>query len=138
MHMVIFNDPFVSLAQEFEKVFTQPTKTTYPPYNIIKYGDSSVTDEYFLEFAVAGFSKDDISINIDNGVLSIIGEKPDRQFMDGEGYVYKGIAARKFSRSFTLPEHFEVTDAKLEDGMLYIYLWKNIPEEKKPKKISIN
>jgi|LauGreDrversion4_2_1035121.scaffolds.fasta_scaffold86005_1 molecular chaperone IbpA len=137
--MVIFNDPFIgNLAQEFEKVFTQPSKTTYPPYNIVKHGDSSTTEEYFLEFAVAGFSKDNININIDNGILSIVGEKPDRQFMDGEGYVYKGIAARKFSRSFTLPEHFEVTDAKLEDGMLYIYLWKNVPEEKKPKTITIN
>lgn len=136
--MVIFNDPFASFAQEIEKAFAQPTKATYPPYNIIKYGDSSVTDEYFLEFAVAGFSKDDIKISVNNNILSIVGEKPDREFMDGEGYVYKGIAARKFSKSFNLPEHFEVTDAKMEDGMLYVYLWKNIPEEKKPKQISIN
>jgi molecular chaperone IbpA len=129
--MVIFNDPFIgSFAQEFEKAFRTPTNTTYPPHNVIKVND----DKIVMEFAVAGFKKDDISITTEKNVLSIKAEKPDT---DDKNYLYKGIAARKFTRLFDLPEYFEVTDAWFEDGILYIDLIRNIPEEKKPKQITI-
>jgi molecular chaperone IbpA len=130
--MVIFNDPFYgTLAQEFEKLFTQPAKATYPPYNIVKIDD----DKIVMEFAVAGFKKDDISISTEKNVLSIKAEKPETE---EKNYLHRGIAARKFARSFNLPEYFEVESAEFEDGILYIDLIRNIPEEKKPKKISIN
>lgn len=130
--MVIFNDPFYgTLAQEFEKVFVKPTTTSYPPYNIVKIDD----DKIVMEFAVAGFKKDDISITTEKNVLSI---KADRSEADEKKYLHKGIAARKFSRSFSLPEYFEVEKAGFEDGILYIDLVRNIPEEKKPKQISIS
>jgi molecular chaperone IbpA len=131
--MVIFNDPFVSLAQEFEKVFTTTNTTNYPPYNLIKFN----ADEYALQFAVAGFKKDSIDIVVDNGILKISGKAPEPEFEEDAGYVHKGIATRKFSRSFTLPEYFEVDWAGLEDGILSIGLTKHVPEEKKPKTISI-
>lgn len=129
--MVIFNDPFYgTLAQEFEKMFTQPTKATYPPYNVVKIND----DKIVMEFAVAGFKKDEISVTTEKNVLSIKADKPET---DDKTYLHKGIAARKFIRSFNLPEYFEVESAGHEDGILYIDLVKNVPEEKKPKSIKI-
>ena len=130
--MVIFNDPFYgTLAQEFEKVFTKPTTTSYPPYNIVKIDE----DKIVMEFAVAGFKKDEISITTEKNVLSIKADKPEA---DEKTYLHKGIAARKFSRAFNLPEYFEVESAGFEDGILYIDLIRNIPEEKKPKTINSN
>ncbi len=129
--MVIFNDPFYgTLAQEFEKLFTQPTKATYPPYNVVKINDEKIV----MEFAVAGFKKDEINVTTEKNILSIVAERPES---DEKNYLHKGIAARKFSRSFNLPEYFEVESAGHEDGILYIDLVKNVPEEKKPKSIKI-
>ncbi len=123
--------PFGSLAQEFEKAFVKPTNTTYPPYNVVKISD----DKVVMEFAVAGFKRDEISITTEKNVLSIKADKPESE---EKNYLHKGIAARKFSRSFALPEYYEVEYAGFEDGILYIDLVKNVPEEKKPKTISIN
>ena len=88
-----------------------------------------------MEFAVAGFKKDEISITTEKNVLSVKAEKPDA---DDKKYLHKGIAARRFTRSFSLPEYYEVDSAGFEDGILYIDLVRNIPEEKKPKSISIH
>lgn len=122
---------FGNLAQEFEKVFSTTHTSSYPPYNIVKIDD----DKVVMEFAVAGFKKDDISITTEKNVLSIKVDKPES---DDKKYLYKGIAARKFSRSFALPEFYEVASAGFEDGILYIDLIRNIPEDKKPKTININ
>lgn len=124
---------FSNLAQEFEKVFATTHTTNYPPYNVIKFNDN----EYSMQFALAGFKKPDIDITVENGILKISGKSAEPEFEDGAGYVHKGIAARKFSRSFTLPEYFEVDWAGLEDGILSIGLTRHIPEEKKPKQIEI-
>ena len=122
--------PFSDFVQEFEKVFATPHTTTYPPYNVVKIDD----DKIVMEFAVAGFKKDDISITTEKNVLSIKADKPET---DKKAYLHKGIAARKFTRVFTLPEYFEVESAGFEDGILYIDLIRNVPEDKKPKKITI-
>lgn len=118
------------LVQEFDKAFNKPLNTTYPPYNIIKIND----DKIVMEFAVAGFKKDEISIKTEKNVLSISATKPET---DEKEYLHKGIAARKFSRAFNLPEYYEVESAGFEDGILYIDLIKNVPEDKKPKSITI-
>ena len=131
IYMVIFNDPFYgTLAQEFEKLFTQPTKATYPPYNVNKISDEHLV----LEFALAGFNRAGIDISVEKDVLTIKGE---RQEDEGANYIHKGIAARKFTRSFNLPEYFEVDRASMIDGILYVDLYKHVPEDKKPKKITI-
>lgn len=122
--------PFGSLAQEFEKVFAEPVKASYPPYNIVKINE----DKIVMEFAVAGFNKDDISVTTEKNILTIKADKPET---DEKTYLHKGIAARKFTRAFNLPEYFEVESAGFEDGILYIDLIRNVPEEKKPKKITI-
>ncbi len=129
--MVIFNDPFVSLAQEFEKVFTQPVKATYPPYNVIKVDD----DEWIIEFAVAGLNKNHLDVTLHNRILTVKSNSEQTEVPD---YLHKGIANRKFVRSFTLPEHTEVLKAETRDGILSVTLVRVVPEEKKPKSIKID
>jgi len=119
-------DPFFNMG-----LSTMSTpKPSYPPYNIVKIDD----DNLVMEFAVAGFKKDEISVTTEKNVLTIKSTKDDAEEKD---YLYKGIAARKFTRQFTLPEYFEVEGAKVDNGILYIDLIRNIPEEKKPKSIKI-
>jgi molecular chaperone IbpA len=104
----------------------------YPPYNVVKID----SDRFVMEFAVAGFNKKEIDVSVDKGILTVKGEK-DTAEEDTKQYLHKGIAARKFVRSFTLPEYFEVERAGFDDGILYVDLIRNIPEEKKPKTITV-
>jgi molecular chaperone IbpA len=83
---------------------------------------------------VAGFGKEDISLSVDNGTLVISGEIT--EVTDAE-VLHKGIAARKFTRSFALGEYMEVSSASLKDGMLNININRLVPEDKKPKIIKI-
>lgn len=131
---MVITTPFGGLGLDIDKFFSATsTAPAYPPYNVIKFSD----DDYVMEFAVAGFKKDNVSITTEKNVLTVKGEKEDPEFEKNSGYVHKGIAGRKFSRSFTLPEYFEVVGAEMEDGMLLIKLERQIPEEKKPKSIRI-
>lgn len=127
---MVINNTFGALGLDIDKFF-QPQLATqaFPPYNVVKIDE----DKLVMEFAVAGFSKDDISITTEKNVLTVKADKG----TDEKTYLHKGIAARKFTRAFTLPEYFEVKDAWFEDGILYIDLIRNIPEEKKPKTIKI-
>ena len=119
-------DPFFNMGL----TTLNATKPSYPPYNVVKVDD----DHLVMEFAVAGFKKDEISVTTEKNVLTIKSTKDDA---DEKDYLHKGIAARKFTRSFTLPEYFEVESASVDNGILYIDLIRNIPEEKKPKTIKI-
>ena len=101
----------------------------YPHYNIKKLDDN----KWSIELALAGFSKDDIEIEVKDNIMNINGELKSE---DNE-YVYKGISSRKFSKSFTLAEFTECESAKMENGILSITLEKNIPEDKKPQKVKI-
>jgi molecular chaperone IbpA len=129
---MVITTPFGGLGLDIDKFFsTTPATNTYPPYNVVRINDDNIV----MEFAVAGFKKDEISITAEKNVLSINAEKPDA---DDKKYLHKGIAARRFTRSFSLPEYYEVDSAGFEDGILYINLVRNIPEEKKPKSIKIS
>ena len=129
----IFND---HLFIGFNRNLTQlnnvynTNKQSYPPYDLLKLDE----DTYRLSLAVAGFTKEDIGVNVDNGTLVIKGEIT--EVTDAE-VVHKGIAGRKFTRSFALGEYMEVTGADLKDGMLHINIDRIVPEEKKPKTIKI-
>jgi len=101
----------------------------YPHYNIKKLDDN----KWSIELALAGFSKDDIEIEVKDNVMTINGELKE----ENNEYVYKGISSRKFSKSFTLAEFTECESAKMENGILSIILEKNIPEDKKPQKVKI-
>ena len=101
----------------------------YPHYNIKKLDDN----KWSIELALAGFSKDDIEIEVKDNVMTINGELKE----ENNEYVYKGISSRKFSKSFTLAEFTECESATMENGILSIILEKNIPEDKKPQKVKI-
>ena len=125
-------------AVVFDRVFDQlntyarnnATSTGFPPYNIRKGGDYT----YAIEMALAGFSKDDIEIEVAEGLLAVRSVKENDE---NDSNIYRGISYRKFNRKFTLADDIVVNDASLENGMLVISLERIIPEEKKPRKIEI-
>lgn len=106
--------------------------SNYPPYNITKEGDN----EYMIEIACSGFQKSDIEISKEGDVLSVdvIQQQVDNKERE---YLHRGLAFRPFTRKFTLHEHIEVTDAKMENGLLKILLVRNVPDKLLPKKIEI-
>ena len=106
------------------------SSTGFPPYNIRKDGDY----KYVIEMALAGFGKEDIEVEIENGTLTVRSVKENDA---DESVVYRGISYRKFTRKFTLADDIVVNDAKLENGLLNIRLEQVIPEEKKPKLIDV-
>jgi molecular chaperone IbpA len=125
------NDPFFI---GFDRMFDRLTNTTtnqsgFPPYNVRKVDE----DTFVVELAVAGYNKESIKITEHDGSLIIKGERPE----DVEEYLHKGIAGRKFTRSFALGEYMFVNSADLVDGMLYVVVKREVPEEKKPKTIQI-
>ena len=131
--MDLFKDPFfigfnreLDRFNNIQKVNTQ----AYPPYDLLKLDE----DTYKLSLAIAGFSKENINVSVDNGTLVIKGEIVD--VVDAE-VVHKGIASRKFTRTFALGEYMEVTGAEIKNGMLNIDINRVIPEDKKPKAIKI-
>ena len=106
------------------------TSTGFPPYNIRKEGDYN----YVIEMALAGFGKKDIEVEVAEGTLSVRSVKENTE---DESTVYRGISYRKFERKFTLAEDLIVNGATLENGMLTIELERVVPEEKKPRLISV-
>ena len=131
--MDLFNDPFfIGFNRELGRLnqLHQTNSQSYPPYDLLKLDE----DTYQISLAVAGFSKGDIDVLVDNGTLIIKGEIT--EVTDAE-VVHKGIAGRKFVRSFALGQYMEVTGAELKDGMLNISVDRIVPEEKKPKTIKI-
>jgi len=127
---------FVGFDEQFnrmQKLHDDLTKNipNYPPYNIRKTGDNT----YTIEMAVAGFGQSEIDIEIDGGKLIVRGNvAADNEAND---YIFKGIAARAFTRSFAIDDQIEVKDAELFNGMLKIALERLVPEEKKPKKVAV-
>ena len=105
------------------------SSTGFPPYNIRKEGDY----HYVIEMALAGFSKEDIEIEVADGTLSVRSDKKD----DASDNLYRGISFRKFNRKFTLSDDIVVNDAALDNGMLTINLERIVPEEKKPRLIEV-
>tara|TARA_Y100000996_G_scaffold261033_1_gene205455 strand:+ start:64 stop:498 length:435 start_codon:yes stop_codon:yes gene_type:complete len=104
--------------------------SSFPHYNIIK----SENNNYQIVLAVAGYTKKNIEIIHKNNNLTISGELDDSNF----NFIHRGIASRKFQKTFELAEYVDIASAKMENGLLTIELIKNIPDELKPKKISIN
>lgn len=111
---------------------TEKTSAGYPPYNIEVVEENN----YAITVAVAGFKESELNIEVENGVLTVRGKKegdePQRNFL------HQGIANRSFERKFNLADHIEVIDADLADGLLTVFLKKEIPEAMKPRKIAIN
>lgn len=137
----LFNDNFNKLtpyAVGYDRIFdhlsryvdNNTTSTGFPPYNIRKEGDYN----YVIEMALAGFGKSDIEVEVTEGTLSV---KSVKENTEDESTVYRGISYRKFDRKFTLAEDLVVNGATLENGMLLIDLERVVPEEKKPRLITV-
>ena len=122
----------------FDRVFDAVTRlhtveggqsNSFPPYNIKKLD----SENYEIQIALAGFSKSELDISVEDGNLVVSGqqEKSDDEFL------HKGIAERNFTRTWALADDVKVTGSKLKDGVLTISLVHEIPEEKKPTSIEI-
>ena len=103
----------------------------YPPYNIRKDGET----KYFIEMAVAGFSEEDLEVELKEGILSVQSKPLNEE--DETTYVHRGIAKRTFERNFTLSDDVIVKGCDLNNGMLIVELEKVIPEEKRARLIPI-
>ena len=123
---------FDTMFDTMERRFANQVSNNYPPHNIIKTGEN----QYEIQLAVTGFSRNEISVTVEDNVLVIKGERqtPDHA---SEAYLYRGLAARDFVKEFPLAEHIEVVGAQTENGMLTVTLIRNIPESAKPKVIDI-
>ena len=119
----------------FDRYFSAPhhQNGNYPPHNIVKYSD----DTYAIEVAVAGFSKDEVTVEVDQDQLTIRGIKNRSNTDVGVEYLHRGLAARDFEQTFTLAEYMEVRGAKVADGMLQIDIQRLVPEALKPRRIEI-
>ena len=116
----------------FDSVFNlNESNTSYPPYNILKSDNN-----YTISLAIAGFSKDEIDISLQENQLVIKGIAKDQE--NKIEFLHRGIAGRNFERKFRLADTIKVSDASYEDGLLNIYLEREIPEHQKPRKIGIN
>jgi molecular chaperone IbpA len=120
----------------FDRYFTTPQHVNgnYPPHNIVKYSE----DTYAIEVAVAGFTKEEVTVEVDQDQLTIRGIKNRPNVDTGQiEYLHRGLAARDFEQSFTLAEYMEVRGAKVADGMLQIDLQRIVPDALKPRQIEI-
>ena len=125
-------------AVGFDRIFDNLSRYTadnvqstgFPPYNIRKEGDYN----YVIELALAGFGKKDIEVEVADGTLSVRSVKENSE---DDSTVYRGISYRRFERKFTMADDIVVNGAKLENGMLTVDLERVVPEEKKPRIITV-
>ena len=120
---------FDHVWNEIERLSDMADNKLYPPHNVVKHDDSTFT----IELALAGYSKDDLKVEVKEGILVIAGDKSGEE----REYLHRGISSKKFTRTFRLSEHVVVSGADFVDGLLVIDLKVEIPEEKLPRDIPI-
>jgi molecular chaperone IbpA len=130
-----FDNVFDHFERMFNDDFFNVPTVNYPPYNIVKTG----VNTYNVEVALAGFSRDDVSVEFAEGILTIkskdrtVSEKQDAD----SDIIHKGISKRYFSKSFTVSDDVEIKGAELKDGLLTVSLERIVPESKKARVIEI-
>lgn len=122
---------FDRIFHDVETRYASSVQTNYPPYNVIKHDNNN----FEIEVAVAGFEREDITVHVDQDQLVIRGCRI--KDADVSKYLHRGLAARDFERSWTLAEHMQVSDAELTNGILRVKITRIVPEELKPRLISI-
>ena len=142
-HLSIFNQlrpvtiGFDNVFDHFERMFDDDVfrapMANFPPYNIVKTGDFT----YDVELALAGYSKDDITVDYADNILTVKSIKKTEEDKDEDGVLHRGIAKRYFSKAFTIADDVEVKGAELKDGLLKISMERIVPEGKKPRSIDI-
>jgi len=132
-------DPFTVGYDKFFKDIEEVTKNvaknvpSYPPYNIKQVSKN----KYVIELAVAGFAKSDIEVTLEGNKLVIKGAAKEDELKEEENFLFKGIANRNFSRSFTLADKIEIGQAEMVNGMLRVWLENLVQTQDTIKKITI-
>ncbi len=122
---------FEPILNELERIHTAGRiQDNYPPHNVVKVDD----ENFIIEMAVAGFSQDDIHVEVKDGILLVKAEKAEK---DEREYAHKGISSRKFEKSFRLSEFVVIDGADLVNGILVVNARVEVPEERRPRKIEI-
>jgi molecular chaperone IbpA len=142
-HLTTYNNPFTQIQSIFNDPFflgfndqfvrwesNKKTTSQFPPYNVKKVDE----DNYIIELAVAGYSREDLEIKVEKDTLTIKSEKEKDEKSD---FLHRGIAGRNFTQHFTLGEYMIVKSASLDNGLLSINIERELPEEAKPKTIKI-
>ncbi len=124
-------DRFASLINHTLNSNNDAATPSYPPYNIEELEEN----RYAITIAVAGFTEEELDIQVEKGVLTVRGKKTSTQ---EQKFLHRGIANRAFERKFNLADHIEITGADLANGLLAIQLKHEIPEAMKPRSIAIN
>ena len=131
----LYQTSYVGFDRLLDEFFRLQSSTknvpNYPPYNLVKDGDS-----YTIEMAMAGLTDKDVDVVLEDRTLSITYEKSEVE--DDEGVIHKGLAQRSFKRSFNLADDIEVQKAQLKNGLLSIRMERIVPDEKKPQKIKLS
>ena len=134
--MTFFSTPMARQFVGFDTLFEELNavadrkESNYPAYNIVKDDE----EHYRVEVALAGFSEDEINIQTEKGILTIEAKKAEER----SNYIHQGIAKRAFSKMLRLAEYMKVDNAQLIDGILTVFLHREVPEADRPKQISIN
>jgi len=130
-----FDNVFDHFERMFNDEFFNVPNVNYPPYNIVKTGANT----YNVEVALAGFSRDDVSVEFAEGILTIKSkDRTESNKKDEDGnIIHKGISKRYFSKSFTVSDDVEIKGAELKDGLLTVSMERIIPEAKKARVIEI-
>ena len=132
-----FSVGFDSIFDEFDRVLesTERHNSNYPPYNIHKINEN----EYKIEVALAGYSKEDIELELKDSTLTVRNKQKEKIVNENtNGMIHKGISTRQFERAFTISEDIKIKNAELKNGLLNIDLERIIPDEKKARLISIS
>jgi len=130
-----FNVGFDSLFDrlvDFQTTVNPTQKMSYPHYNVAKVGG----DEFVIEIALAGFSEENLTVTVTENILEVKGEE--LLLGSHEAVIHRGISTRDFNRRWNLADTIEVTGADFTNGLLTVHLKNVIPEEQKPRAISIN
>jgi molecular chaperone IbpA len=124
---------FDRIADLMDRVLSSDVaQPTYPPYNIEKTAE----DAYRISIAVAGFSPEDLTVDVRDGSLHVAARKATDE--SERNFLHRGIATRTFERRFALADHVRVTGAVHEHGMLHLDLVRETPEALKPRRIEIS
>lgn len=125
-------DRLANLLENASRATSQDTG--YPPYNIETTGENA----YRIEIAVAGFSPDELNIEVKENLLTVTGSKTaNDDTATQKTYLHRGLAERDFERRFQLADYVIVNDANLVNGLLSISLKRELPEALKPRRIEI-
>jgi len=134
--MTFFTTPLSRQFVGFESLFDELNEMSarkepnYPAYNIAKDDD----EHYRIEIALAGISEEQIDVQTEKGILTVSVSKA----KDNGSYIHQGIAKRAFSKMFRLAEHMKVKGAEYTDGILTIFLQREVPEADRPQHIKVN